>query len=268
MTSSNYGLFIYSWTGSYQNYNYVLDCSISFSNQLSNTNYYTVDLYGGVERVISTNSSNNICYQYSSFEIHPCNSALSTEIKYSTQNAYIYYSTISNNYATDSICIWFESWNSKAYDYANECNFINNSQYSSSESIVRSSSSYTTINGCCFIKNNENGNGCILFYAVNYYMTISNCSIDNYSDSMKSGTVTISSPMYTGNLYSSCNYLYFDNPFNNNINDNPNNNKNDNGNNSNGNNNNNKECTYNYNIYIKKLNIIFTCISFTIIGIQ
>jgi hypothetical protein len=77
LSSSNWGLFIYSYISSSNNYNFILYSSITYSEQSTNTNQYaTVYLLYGLIRIISTNSSNNRCYKYSSFYLWATNHEL------------------------------------------------------------------------------------------------------------------------------------------------------------------------------------------------
>jgi hypothetical protein len=66
-----YGLFICSIISNSDiyknNYNFILYSSITYSDQSTTNQQRTVHLQYGLIRIISTNSSNNRCRQYSSF---------------------------------------------------------------------------------------------------------------------------------------------------------------------------------------------------------
>jgi hypothetical protein len=164
-SSSYYGAFLYSYINSAKNYNFVLYTTVSDSYQDTSTNniWGTIYLYRGQIRVISTNNSNNNIYKYSSFWLTAIsNSDYSSQLNYSTQDSYLHYCYIMNNYAYYYICIYFNS-NKHTCE---ESNIINNSEcYDGCGILANYGSAVTTINQCCFIHNNDYGSGTRLFYA-------------------------------------------------------------------------------------------------------
>jgi hypothetical protein len=94
-----------------------------------------------------------VCYGPSSLELDAKdNSASFNQLKYSTEDNYIHYCYILNNYASNYGCIGFAWYMHKC----EESNFINNSQASSSNGILYCDcypSATVRIYNCCLIKN-------------------------------------------------------------------------------------------------------------------
>jgi hypothetical protein len=140
-------------------------------------------LYYGQIAVISSNSSDNVCYRYSSFALYAKdNSASSSQLNYSTEDSYVHYCYVMNNFASYGwICINF--WYKK--HTCESSNIINNSQKSTSYGIITNAydSPYPTtiINKCCLIKNNLYGSGLYLFYVdtSGSTMEVRDCTIQN-----------------------------------------------------------------------------------------
>jgi hypothetical protein len=173
---TSHGLFLYTNINSVKKYNFVLYCTISESYYSSGTPNGAIILYYGQIRIISTNSSNNVAYQQSSFYLHGIdNSAYSSQLIYSTEDGYINYCYVINGYANSWGCIWFYI---KKYK-CEESNIINNSQGSSGRGIIdtNGASAIITINKCCLINNNANNIG-YLFYSSGT-MEVRECTIQN-----------------------------------------------------------------------------------------
>jgi hypothetical protein len=193
ITSSSYGLFLYSDIDSKSNYNTVMYTSVAYSNQLRQyTNYYTIHLFGGINRIILTNSTNNYVYKISSIDFKPNICSLNTkEVQYSTKDAFIYFSTFINNIATYSCCVCFCCRNGNgALHYTSECNFVNNTQNTDKEAIIRGHDSHITIVKSCFVKNSAK----LFYFSSDKNNLIENCTIDR--DSKITGYVTVSFVIY------------------------------------------------------------------------
>jgi hypothetical protein len=158
--ATSHGLFLYTYIENTLQYNFVLYSTISESYYSSGSPQGIFMLYYGQIRIISTNSSNNKCYQSSSFYLWgKDNSALTEYLKYSTVDSYIHYCYVINGNAIGYNCIWFTKSNTK--HKCQESNIINNSQGSSYGTLVNYySQEIVIINKCCLIKNS----GGYLFY--------------------------------------------------------------------------------------------------------
>jgi hypothetical protein len=116
-------------------------------------------------------------YDISSFYLRAYdNSASSNQLNYSTEDSYVQYCYIMNNYADYRECI-------RCFYNIHKCeesNIINNSQ---SDIYLGTINFYSTINvtinKCCFIKNNEYGNGKYLFYNTGTKIEVRECTIQN-----------------------------------------------------------------------------------------
>jgi hypothetical protein len=171
--ATNDGLFLYSRIDSALKYNFVLYSTISESYYTgSGSPYGTIIMYYGQIRIISTNSSNNVCYYDSSFALYAYDNSASSSLKYSTEDGYIHYCYAINNYAKNYCCIWFNSYIHKCED----SNIINNSQGSSGGGILNEGSYSTiTINKCCLIKNSN----LYLFWVNSGTMEVRDCTIQS-----------------------------------------------------------------------------------------
>jgi hypothetical protein len=143
--------------------------------------------YGQI-RVISTNSSDNVCYFSSSFRFDAkTNSAYSSQLNYSTEDCYMHYCYVMNNYADYRSCLRL----TYCKQTCEECNIINNSQSTNSSGTFYCDGNPTiTINKCCLIKNNAIGSGEYLFNRGNGAMEVRECTIQ--SGYKVHGTVTTS----------------------------------------------------------------------------
>jgi hypothetical protein len=129
-----------------------------------------------------------VCYSDgSAFALYAKDNSGSNSLKYSSEDAYIHYCYVINNYAKNFICIRFESNKYKC----EESNIINNSQASS---IWGTFFTYgiTIINKCCLINNVANNKGAL--FSINSggggTMEVRECTIQSgYSIS---GAVTTS----------------------------------------------------------------------------
>jgi hypothetical protein len=134
--ATSHGLFLYTYINSALKYNFVLYSTISES-YYTNSGNGPLYMYHGQIRVISTNSSNNKCYNYwSSFDLYgKDNSGYSNDLNYSTEDSYVDFCYVCNNYAYIlGICLDFRESNTK--HKCEECNIINNSQGSNNYGTV------------------------------------------------------------------------------------------------------------------------------------
>jgi hypothetical protein len=131
--------------------------------------------------MISTNSSDNIANARSSFHLQAKdNSASSNQLNYSTEDVYLKYCYLINNYAYESQCIEFWYYNNKC----EESNIINNSQETNNYGTLLNTNSatlITIINKCCLIKNNANNKGTLfcLYSSDVSTMEVRECTIQN-----------------------------------------------------------------------------------------
>jgi hypothetical protein len=170
------GLFLYTYINSALKYNFVLYSTISESYYKSGSPQGTIMLYYGQIAVISSNCSDNIAYYASSYYLSALdNSDYSMQLNYSTEDAYMHYCYIINDYANNMRCIGFYSYN----HLCEECNVINNSQGKNDQGTLKNGGGTLTINKCCLIKNNENGSGTYLFYVESGTMYVKECKIQN-----------------------------------------------------------------------------------------
>jgi hypothetical protein len=178
-TYSSDGLFLYSKIENTLQYNFVLYCTISESYYSSGSPRGTITLYYGQIRIISTNSSNNVCYERCSFSLlAKNNSEYLSQLNYSTEDNYIHYCYILNNYASNYGCIGFENFK----HLCEESNIINNYQGTSKIGTIYNSnagSPNTIIKKCCLIKNNNIGNGTNIFFVTAGTMEVRKCKIQN-----------------------------------------------------------------------------------------
>jgi hypothetical protein len=176
-TESSKGLFLYTEINTILKYNFVLYSTISESYYTGSGRWGTIYLGYGQIRIISTNSSNNVCYYMSSCYLVAINNGASSDLKYSMEDSYVHYCYVMNNYANNYICIYFNSYKHTC----EECNIINNSQVSSSWGTFEceSSSPTITINKCCLINNNAIGNGIYLFFVNTGTMYVKECTIQS-----------------------------------------------------------------------------------------
>jgi hypothetical protein len=187
--ATSWGLFLYTCINTALKYNFVLYSTISESYYSSGSPYGTITLLYGQIRIISTNSSDNVCKYYSSFRLDAYdNSASSSQLNYSSEDSYLHYCYIMNNYANGYDCILFNYYKHTCED----SNIINNYQGTSSWGTLEAGSSSPVptviINKCCLIKNNANNKG-PLFYSTGT-MEVRECTIQSgYSIS---GSVTTS----------------------------------------------------------------------------
>jgi hypothetical protein len=201
LTAFKKGLFICSSVAMKRNYNFILYTSIAYSNRLTYNSHFTVALYSGLIRVISTNSSNNDCYQKSSFLSKPSNNELTSITNYSKDDAYFLFCSISNNY--DSL---YECWMFVGQKQSSQkCNIINNSQESDGDGIISSHDAYNTISECCFLKNNNNGKGWLIWKASGTINIIS-CTIDKTNKELSGLVSTFLITNYQGE-FKECNYV-------------------------------------------------------------
>jgi hypothetical protein len=170
---------LYSYVASANHSNFIFYSSISNSYIVSgSSSEQTVRLNYGLIRVISTNSSKNTCYYYSSFLLCAyVNNGLQSQIK----DSYMYHCNIKDNYATYSVCLRFD-YNQH---YIKDCNIINNIQSTNYNGIIfNANSAATLMYGCCLINNiNKEDNNKYLFFISSGSITIYKCYIDKYSKS-------------------------------------------------------------------------------------
>jgi hypothetical protein len=127
-----------------------------------------------------------VCYRSSSFEIYgKDNSGYSSQLNYSTEDSYLQYCYVMDNYANKYDCIGF--YNNK--HTCEESNIINNSGKESNSDILNCfNSAIVTINKCCFLNNNLFGSGLYLFWVGSGTMYVKECKIQNgYKYTISSG---------------------------------------------------------------------------------
>jgi hypothetical protein len=117
-----------------------------------------------------------VCYYRSSFDLIATNNGESSELKYSTEDSYVHYCYMINNFANYWGCIYFNYYKHTC----EESNIINNSQVSSGGGILNNqNSAIVIINKCCLIKNNEIGSANYLIWVNDGTMYVKECKIQN-----------------------------------------------------------------------------------------
>jgi hypothetical protein len=207
--ATSHGLFLYTGINSALKYNFVLYCTISESYYSSGSPTGTIWLQYGQIRIISTNSSDNVCYWGSSFRLDGMsNSGYSDQLNYSTDNSYIHYCYMLNNYANGCTCLILY-YNRETCE---ESNIINNSQGTTNYGTVSNNNiGYDTIiaiNKCCLIKNNEKGSGKYLFAVCCGTIEVNECKIQSGYKVSAAGTYSIITSYSNTEAGSECAKIY------------------------------------------------------------
>jgi hypothetical protein len=144
--------------------NYVNYTSIARCVNENSNSYSALYLRNGKDNCLSVNLSMNKCGYQTGFSSHPFSDSSSVTCS-------LLYSTFTDNIVTNYVCNRFNNGNAK-YEMKC-CNFLRNSQVSSSCGLIEAYGT-TTIEDSCILENSAT----YIFYTSSYTVTLSNCTVD------------------------------------------------------------------------------------------
>lgn len=176
------GIYSYTEVSNANNFNYLIDCSVSHCSSSDFGGNYAIIAYNGAGLLSSSNSSQSSCQNGPGYVFQDSN-----------PSATINYTTVSNNTAKGYVI----SHSSSGVYFLKKSNIINNeiTEVTNSVIVVSSSKDSLTVDSCCFFGNNPNQGK--LFGLYNNYngemgqIIVKDSHVDKFSENIKIETNNI-----------------------------------------------------------------------------